>query len=151
YDLVYSFGVIHHTPNPERVLEQVQNYLHSQSIVKIMVYYRFSWKVLWILLRSGRGQFWKTSNLVAKYSEAQSGCPITYIYSKREGRAFLERHGLQVTDIFAEHIFPYRIRDYKEYRYIKEWYFRWMPNAMFRGLERAFGWHLCMTAKVADS
>lgn len=149
YDLVYSFGVIHHTPNPERVLQQVQNYLHAQSTVKIMVYYRFSWKVLWILLRSGKGQFWKTSNLVAKHSEAQTGCPITYIYSKREGREFLERHGLQVTDIYAEHIFPYQIRDYKEYRYVKEWYFRWMPNPMFRALERAFGWHLCMTAKVA--
>jgi hypothetical protein len=27
------------------------------------------------------------------------------------------------------------------------WYFRWMPKWMFRGIERAFGWHLCLTAK----
>ena len=25
--------------------------------------------------------------------------------------------------------------------------YRWMPQALFRALERAFGWHLCLTAK----
>ena len=27
YDLIYSFGVIHHTPHPERVLEQIRQYV----------------------------------------------------------------------------------------------------------------------------
>src|SRR6185369_10068723 len=27
YDLIYSFGVIHHTPHPERVLEQMRRYV----------------------------------------------------------------------------------------------------------------------------
>src|SRR5215471_12463458 len=44
YDLVYSFGVIHHTPNPDRVLEQVRRYMHRQSVLKVMVYHRYSWK-----------------------------------------------------------------------------------------------------------
>src|SRR5438105_2283043 len=35
YDLVYSFGVIHHTPNPDRVLEQVRQYVHDRSVVKL--------------------------------------------------------------------------------------------------------------------
>jgi len=26
YDLIYSFGVIHHTPHPERVIAQMRNY-----------------------------------------------------------------------------------------------------------------------------
>ena len=146
YDLVYSFGVIHHTPNPDRVLEQVRRYMSPQSVLKLMVYHRYSWKVLWLLLRSGKGQFWKTSELVAKGSEAQTGCPITYIYSRKQGRRFLERHGFRVTELWVDHIFPYRIRDYKEYHYRKEWYFRWLPRPVFGTLERSFGWHLCMTA-----
>src|SRR5436309_133725 len=70
YDLVYSFGVIHHTPNPGRVLDQIRQYVGPESTVKIMVYNRWSWKVLWILLGSGKGQFWKLDRLIADSSEA---------------------------------------------------------------------------------
>ena len=38
YDLVYSFGVIHHTPHPEKVIEQIHNYVGPGSTLKIMVY-----------------------------------------------------------------------------------------------------------------
>src|SRR5579872_1555909 len=45
YDLVYSFGVIHHTPHPRRVIEQIRHYMDAGSTLKIMVYHRHSWKV----------------------------------------------------------------------------------------------------------
>jgi 2-polyprenyl-3-methyl-5-hydroxy-6-metoxy-1,4-benzoquinol methylase len=148
YDLVYSFGVIHHTPHPENVLEEIRkHYLKPDSTVKIMVYNRWSWKVLWILFVYGKGQFWKLNRLVADYSEAQTGCPVTYSYSRAAGRELLEQHGLEVTDIFVDHIFAYEIPEYVQYRYKKVWYYRWMPDFLFRALERAFGWHLCLTAK----
>jgi 2-polyprenyl-3-methyl-5-hydroxy-6-metoxy-1,4-benzoquinol methylase len=73
YDLVYSFGVIHHTPRPDRVLDQMRRYVRSGGTVKIMVYHRYSWKVLWILLKFGRGRFWRLGELVARHSEAQTG------------------------------------------------------------------------------
>jgi hypothetical protein len=148
YDLIYSFGVIHHTPHPERVLEQVQRYARPGTTVKIMVYHRRSWKVLGILLGEGRGQFWKLNDLVAKNSEAQTGCPITYTYSRREGRELLERHGFGVKEVAVEHIFPYRIADYVQYRYVREFYFRWMPPGLFHALEKQLGWHLCLTAEA---
>jgi 2-polyprenyl-3-methyl-5-hydroxy-6-metoxy-1,4-benzoquinol methylase len=146
YDLIYSFGVIHHTPHPERVIEQIRNYTKPGSTIKIMVYYRFSWKVLWILLTYGKGQFWRINELVARYSEAQEGCPVTYVYSKKEARQLLE--GFEIVDMQVEHIFPYYIPDYKQYKYTKVWYFRWMPQPLFRWLERHFGWHLCITAQT---
>ena len=146
YDLVYSFGVIHHTPHPERVLEQIRKYVTPTSTVKIMVYNRWSWKVLWILFVYGKGQFWKLSRLIADYSEAQTGCPITYSYSRRQGRRLLEDHGFRVTETKVDHIFAYSIPEYVKYQYKQVWYFRWMPKPLFRLVERMFGWHLCLTA-----
>ena len=147
YDLIYSFGVIHHTPHPDAVLEQLRQYTRPGTTVKIMVYHRRSWKVAWILATEGKGQFWKLPDVVAKNSEAQTGCPVTYTYTRHEGRQLLERHGFRVTNVQAEHIFPYRIADYVKYRYVKEWYFRAMPVPLFRALERRFGWHLLLTAE----
>jgi len=148
FDLIYSFGVIHHTPHPERVLEQLGSYSRPGTTVKFMVYNRHSWKVFWILLTYGKCQFWRLKELIARYSEAETGCPVTYSYSRRELRELMERHGFRVKRVQIEHIFPYCIRDYIQYRYIKEWYFRWMPEPLFHALERMLGWHLCVTAEV---
>ncbi|HXJ43020.1 MAG TPA: class I SAM-dependent methyltransferase, partial [Bryobacteraceae bacterium] len=125
YDLVYSFGVIHHTPHPENVIEQIRQYVGPASTVKIMVYNRWSWKVLWILSMYGKGQVWKLSRLIAQYSEAQTGCPVTYTYSRRSGRRLLEEHGFRLTGLFVDHIFSYSIPEYVQYRYKVVWYFRW--------------------------
>jgi len=148
YDLIYSFGVIHHTPNPERVVEQMCHYVQPGSTVKVMVYHRYSWKVLWILLTYGKGQFWRLAELVARHSEAETGCPITYTFTRRAVRELLEHRGFRVTEMWVDHIFPYHIPDYVQYRYVRVWYFRWMPQPLFRWLERHFGWHLCVTAEM---
>lgn len=146
YDLIYSFGVIHHTPNPERVVQQLPAFSHSQTQIKLMVYHLWSWKVIWILFAYGKGRFWELPRLVARYSEAQTGCPITYTYSKSSLVKMLRRADLGIVDCRVRHIFPYKIKEYKEYRYVKPWYFRILPKGLFGMLERVLGWHLCVTA-----
>lgn len=145
YDLVYSFGVIHHTPRPENVIAQIRKYTGPASVLKMMVYHRYSYKVLWILLTQGKGAFWKLDELIARHSEAQTGCPVTYSYSRRTVRDLLD--GFSVVTASVEHIFPYSIPEYKRYEYRKAWPFRWMPDALFHRLERWGGWHLCVTAR----
>ena len=146
YDLIYSFGVIHHTPNPKQVITEIKKYMHKKTILKIMIYYRYSWKVLWILFKFGKGAFWNVNKLVAKYSEAATGSPVTYIYSKKEAKRLLT--GLQISEIKVDHIFPYRISDYVKYKYKKVWYFRYLPRDVFEWLKKTFGWHLLITAKL---
>lgn len=148
FDLVYSFGVIHHTPHPERVMDQVRRLTKPGSTVKIMVYHRWATKVFWILLTQGYGRFWRIDELIARHSEAQTGCPVTYSYTRDTARQLVRAPGFRVTDLFIDHVFPFRIQDYVEYRYVREWYYRWMPAAMFRTLERQFGWHVCITAEA---
>lgn len=147
YDLIYSFGVIHHTPHPHQVIEQLRRYAHAGTVIKVMLYHRRSWKVLQIML----GQGWKgladPQQVVARHSEAQTGCPITYTYTPAEARRLLQ--GFRVTDLRVAHIFPYRVRDYVNHRYVKVWYFRMIPGRLFRWAERRVGWHLCVTAEAA--
>jgi ubiquinone/menaquinone biosynthesis C-methylase UbiE len=150
YDLIYSFGVIHHTPHPERVVEQMRKYARPGTVVKLMVYYRPSWKVFWILMGYGKGQFWRLREMVAKHSEAQTGCPVTYTYTRAEGRELIESSGFRTTDVFVDHIFPYRIPEYVKYEYVKAWPWSWTPQAAFRWMEQHFGWHLCLTAEASE-
>jgi len=147
YDLVYSFGVIHHTPHPQRALEQIRQYLGTNSTLKIMRYHRHSWKVFWILMSYGKGAFWKLDELIARHSEAQTGCPVTYTYSKKSVAKLLS--GLNLVECEVAHIFPYVIADYVQYKYKKVWYFRYLPEPLFSWLEKRWGWHLCVTAQLA--
>ena len=147
YDLIYSFGVIHHTPRPERVIEQLQRYCLPSTVLKVMVYHRHSWKAMEVFLRHGRGRFWSVSKLLERYSEAQTGCPVTHSYTRRSVRELLG--GFAVDFVSVEHIFPYRVPDYVRHQYRMVWYFRHLPQPVFRWLEKRVGWHLCVTAHLA--
>lgn len=146
FDLIYSFGVIHHTPHPDRALSEMTALLKPGGVLKLMVYHRHSWKVYFVLSTYGRGAFWNLDRMIAEHSEAQQGCPVTYTYSKRQARTMIERTGMRIESLFVDHIFPWRIEDYIQYRYRKVWYFAVLPTALFRRLERQWGWHLCLTA-----
>ncbi len=145
YDLVYSFGVVHHTPHPERVLQEIQKYCKPETEIRLMVYSRWSWKTFWIILNYGAGAFWRASELIKRYSEAQTGCPVTWSYSSHDVRRLMKDY--RILEIRKDHIFPYRVQKYVKYEYEKEWYFRWMSDGLFRWLERRLGWHTLVTAR----
>jgi hypothetical protein len=137
---------VHHTPHPENAVREIRKYMGPQSVLKMMVYHRYSSKVLWILLKYGKGAFWKLDELIARHSEAQTGCPITHTYSRRSVRDLL--NGFIVERAAVDHIFPYRVPEYKRYEYRKVWYFAMLPDRVFRWLEKRVGWHLCVQATL---
>jgi SAM-dependent methyltransferase len=132
YDLVYSFGVIHHSPHPEKIIAEIKKYMGSESELRVMLYSKYSWKSLMIFL--GFDQ-----------PEAQSGCPIAYTYSAGEVRKLLG--GFEIISIRKDHIFPYRIPEYREYRYVKAFPWSIMPAPIFNWLKRRLGWHLLIRAR----
>ena len=132
YDLIYSFGVIHHSPNPNLIIDQIYKYMDDSTILKIMLYAKNSWKNYMI-------------DAELDQPEAQYGCPIANTYTEDEVSDLL--HGLEILSIEQNHIFPYQIEPYKQGQYIKEPWFESMPDKMFNILKKKLGWHLLITAR----
>ena len=132
YDLIYSFGVIHHSPQPEKIISEIKKYMNKDSTLKIMLYASESWKNY--MIEAGYDQ-----------PEAQYGCPIAYTYTKDEVRELLD--GFDVT-IEQNHIFPYQIEPYKRGEFLKQPWFESMPDEIFEVLKKNLGWHLLITAKL---
>jgi len=131
FDLIYSFGVIHHSPNPKKIMENCKYLLTEEGTIKIMVYAENSWKK--IMIDSCYDQY-----------EAQNNCPLAYTYTNEGVHQLLDMY--QNIQIEQHHIFPYKIGSYKNYVYEKEDWFQHMPLEMFTALEKRLGWHLCITA-----
>lgn len=148
-DLIYSFGVIHHTPSPDRVFDEIKKYCHPETEIRVMLYSKWSWKVFWIIMKEGKGAFWRADELVRTYSEAQTGCPVTHYYSFYDIRRLMK--DFEIIQMWKDHIFPYKIEKYINYEYERVWYFRWLPKAVLRRLETHFGWHTLVVAQPLPS
>ena len=89
FDLVYSFGVLHHIPDIERALSEISRVLKPHGELSIMLYNKDS--ILYgysiIYLRGVRGGLLSGSSqeeLVSRFSERNEGCPYTKAYTKDE-------------------------------------------------------------------
>jgi SAM-dependent methyltransferase len=133
FDLIYSFGVIHHTPNPRAAIAGAREVIRPNGELRMMLYARNSWKAM--MIEAGFDQ-----------PEAQSGCPIATVYTRQMINELVA--GL-FTVVSAEqaHIFPYVVEKYLRYEYELQPWFAPMPKDMFAALERRLGWHYLIVAK----
>jgi SAM-dependent methyltransferase len=84
FDLVYSFGVIHHSPRPDVIVEHIRkHYMGQTSELRLMVYAKACYKLFWIMQEENTWDMSRADELIARNSEAQSGCPVTYSYTFR--------------------------------------------------------------------
>jgi len=149
FDLVYSFGVIHHSPHPRRIVEHLRPYMTPESELRLMVYSRISYKLFWIMKEEGIWDLSRIDELIARNSEAQTGCPVTYTYTDESVRTLLE--GFRVLDVHKAHIFTWDIEPYKRYEYQKAPEWAAVSDVELARLERELGWHLLVRAVPATA
>lgn len=133
YDLVYSFGVLHHTPHPWFIAHNILNYMERWSEFRLMLYAENSWKD--IMIEAGLDQ-----------PEAQKSCPLAVTYSVKDIETLLRE--FHIFSIEQTHIFPYVIEEYINYRYEIQPWFKAMPKKMFEALEKRLGWHFLIKCKL---
>ena len=134
YDLVYSWGVIHHSPRPRAIIDEMRRYMGTHSELRIMIYAANSWRAA--MIDAGLDQ-----------PEAQSGCPIALTYTPEQAQELLGPE-LEIVSMHQDHIFPYEITSYRQGQYQQQPWFDAMPPEMFRALERRLGWHLLIRARL---
>lgn len=148
FDLIYSFGVLHHTPNPENAYKLLSRYMHKDSELRIMVYSKISWKLFWLMMENNIKSMGSMDNLIRIYSEAQVGSPVTFTYTFNEITNLLNEHGFQVSKIWKDHIFTYDVDNYKNNIYIKDNYWKDFDEELFKEFEKELGWHTMVIANL---
>ena len=101
FDLIYSFGVIHHSPNPRIIIENMRKVISENGELRIMLYSKISWKS--IMIQAGLDQ-----------PEAQYGCPIAFSYTEDDVKELLKDQ-FEIIEISKDHIFQYNVDKYKNF------------------------------------
>lgn len=125
FDVVYSFGVLHHTPDIQRAVAEVHRVLRPGGTALVMLYAR--WSLVNGVHKLLRIPYESPKNL-------KDHCPVVYTFTRG-----------QLEQLFA----PFsRRRFHKAYPFT--YGFRavtgWLPMALVRPLGRIIGWHWMIEA-----
>jgi SAM-dependent methyltransferase len=141
FDLVYSFGVIHHTPNPGSAVKEIHRILKPGGVAIVSVYHRYSLNLFWFVARNGllRGGLFRRrwSQFLSEIEyrkEPNSAVPMVRLFSRREARQlFACFKNVQVSTHHVE--FPPLHRKWPTTR------------TSLERLGRVFGWYVFIKAE----
>jgi len=150
FDLIYSFGVIHHTIEPKNVINEVYKYLKSDGEFRFMVYSKVSYKLFWLMLENNVKDLSLGFDYISKQSEAQENCPMTHIYDFDDIKNNLLDERFEIIKIWKDHIFKYDIENYKKNIYIKDKYWEKIPDEEIKKLSKELGWHTLVISKLSN-
>lgn len=142
-DVVYSNGVLHHTPDTAGAIRELHRVLKCGGVAKVMIYHKSSVNY-WVdvILKRGvlQGELFQgrspeeIMSRWVEYSE-HGGQPLVKVYTRHEAR-----------ELF---------KDFREIRIDVEQLLRGeipvlgdsLPQNIFRSLQTHFGWNLIITAR----
>lgn len=142
FDVFYSNGVLHHTPDTERTIREAHRVLKPGGTAKVMLYHRNSWNY-WIelMLRQGiyRGELFRglsPAEIMSKYVEfnESGGRPLVKVYSRLDAHklfSMFSKVNVEVDQLTRPEV-------YFVGKFLPEWF--------FRPMRRTVGWNVIITA-----
>lgn len=101
FDMVYSWGVVHHTPNTPKAVEEIRRVLKKGGQAKIMIYHKRSLVgyMLWLRYAALKGKFFTSlEEIYGKYLES----PGTKAYSVKGARElFKDFHSVHIRTVLT--------------------------------------------------
>jgi SAM-dependent methyltransferase len=131
FDCVYSFGVLHHTPDMDRAIREIHRVLRPRGVALVALYNRHSYFYAWRYARFLLHQGWRGSTINEMRSKIEygSGNPLVVVSSRRE----LDRAFHAFSQVFIE------ARHFPRHRF-PAWLIR-LADPALRPLERRMGWY----------
>lgn len=149
FDIVYSWGVLHHTPDTERALRECFRILKPGGALKIMMYHLPSWTgwMMWAQSCLLRGKLYRSPRQ-AIFHRLES--PGTKVYTNTQAKKLLEKIGFQSIHLETKlcagdllKIQPSQKYQSRLYRMLWKFYPRWLVKT----LGNRFGLELLIEAK----
>lgn len=144
FDLVYSWGVIHHTPDMPRAIAEIWRVLRPGGQIRIMIYHRYSWVALrtWAKHALLKGRPWHSfSVMLAQHMESAG----TQAFTCREAHQLFSRFtNLRITTALTSYDTEFFGANMQ----------RWSPlwSRLTRLTGHRFGWFLMVSGdKPTDS
>lgn len=135
FDLVYSYGVLHHSPDTRQAVREVHRVLRPGGVARVMVYHDPSWVglMLWGMHCLARGRPWKSPRW-AVYHYLES--PGTKVFDVDEGRRLFADFSRVMVRPQLSHGDLLLMRPSRRYR---QWHHRLLWQMYPRSLIRAAG------------
>jgi SAM-dependent methyltransferase len=133
FNLIYSFGVIHHTLNMRNAFDEIYKLADINTEIKIMLYAKNSYKNF-------------LTNITPYRYESQNGCPVVHKVDYYDLKKIINKR-FKIIKLEQDFIFPYKINPYKKNLYKKLDYFEVMPKKIFNSLKKNIGEHMLINLK----
>jgi ubiquinone/menaquinone biosynthesis C-methylase UbiE len=143
FDVVYSNGVLHHTPDTAGAVREVHRVLRAGGTARVMLYHKHSLNY-WgeMILHRGllRGELLRgrsPEEIMSRYVEysEHGGRPLVKAYSRHEAHALFAP--FSEVEVEVEQLIR---RELLFFRHL-------VPESLFRRLRRTVGWNVIITAK----
>jgi ubiquinone/menaquinone biosynthesis C-methylase UbiE len=140
FDVVYSFGVIHHTPNTEKAVEEIYRVLKPGGQAILAVYHKNSIFHLCAIsgyllhMRFLQESYQDTLSRI-EYRENSDARPLVKLYSRKEFQKLL--HQFSQVEIDCFHL------DKTHFSFLQGF----VPNSLIKQWENKYGWYLVARAR----
>jgi len=146
FDLIYSFGVIHHTITPKNVINGIYKLLKDTGEFRFMVYSKISYKLFWIMMEYNIKDIDQGLKKLQSESEAQTNCPVTHLYTFNDIKHSLLDERFNIIEMKKEHIFTFDIDNYYNNIYVKDNYWKSIDDTLISEMSKELGWYILVIA-----